>query len=601
MAKKSKAQAAKKKAASSAVPNAPNGSTTPADARSISPETSPNGSAQPSSPSKQQPSSSIASQVPVPPSQADGANGAPSQPASSAEAEDPVKRAEKVKEQGNTAFKAARYNDAIDLYTKAIELNPLEPSYLTNRAASYMAVKRFRPALDDCTVAANLQSSAPSSKTLLRLARCQLALGSPDAVSSTLQTVLELEPGNATALQLRAKVQTLEGHLKNFGAAKDKKDWGMARLSLDKCLQAIEAEGGEIPTDWRIWRVEMELSRKNLDTANSAANDALRLSPNSPEVLTLRGLVLFLTGKLAQALQHASSALRLDPGHEPALRLRKRVKDVERLKEEGNTMFKMGKYDDAITKYSETLDRIGEEEEEAGGGQIRATLLSNRATTLLKQNKYDLALEDTDASLLLLPTSFKALRTRARIHLHQEKFDQAIGDFNSAIQQASTEGQANDSDVKALKSELKKAEAALKRSKTKDYYKILGLERDCSETDIKKGYRRESLKHHPDKGGDEEKFKLVSEAHAVLSDPRRRERYDMGEDEDGMTDSSGMGGMGGMSQMDLAELFAQFHGGGGGFGGGGFGGGGFGGGGGGFGGGGGGGGRRGGHSHGFPF
>ena len=56
-----------------------------------------------------------------------------------------------------------------------------------------------------------------------------------------------------------------------------------------------------------------------------------------------------------------------------------------------------------------------------------------------------------------------------------------------------------DADVRALKAELKKAEAAFKRSKTKDYYKILGVSRDCSELDIKKAYRRESLKHHPDK------------------------------------------------------------------------------------------------------
>jgi len=109
--------------------------------------------------------------------------------------------------------------------------------------------------------------------------------------------------------------------------------------------------------------------------------------------------------------------------------------------------------------------------------------------------------------------------------------------------------------VRTLRSELKRAEAALKRSKTKDYYKILGVPRDCNEADIKKAYRRESLKHHPDKGGDEEKFKLVVEAHAVLSDPRRRERYDLGEDEDGMTDSSPMrGGM----PPDLASMFAQF-------------------------------------------
>lgn len=45
----------------------------------------------------------------------------------------------------------------------------------------------------------------------------------------------------------------------------------MARLALDKCLQTIEAEGGEIPLEWRIWKIELELSRKNLEGANSAA------------------------------------------------------------------------------------------------------------------------------------------------------------------------------------------------------------------------------------------------------------------------------------------------------------------------------------------
>jgi len=50
------------------------------------------------------------------------------------------------------------------------------------------------------------------------------------------------------------------------------------------------------------------------------------------------------------------------------------------------------------------------------------------------------------------------------------------------------------------------------------------------------------LKHHPDKGEDEEQFKLVVEANVVLSDSQRRERYDLGEDEDGMN-GGGMGGM----------------------------------------------------------
>ncbi|KII86051.1 hypothetical protein PLICRDRAFT_114984 [Plicaturopsis crispa FD-325 SS-3] len=518
-----------------------------------------------------------------PPASPSSTPGAPPEPE-----QDPAVRAEKIKEEGNVAFKAKRWDEAIEKYSRAIELRPSEPAYLTNRAAAYMMSKRFRPALADCQLASSLQAAAPSAKTLVRLARCQLATGSPTPALSTLRTALSIEPGNTAARQLQEKVQELESHLRNFEGARARKEWGLSRLALDKCLQSIEGEGGEIPTQWRLWRVELELARGNWEAANLAANDALRLEQNSPDVLTLRGLVLFLSGKLPQALQHASSALRFDPGHEPAQRLRKRVKDVERLKEEGNIAFKTGRFDEAIDKYGEALDRIGESEEEGKGGQIRATLLSNRATTLLKVSRHEEALADTDASLVLVPTSFKALRTRARINLHFEKYDAAVGDFKSAIEQARIEG--SDADIKALRTELKKAEADLKRSKTKDYYKILGVPRDCTELEIKKGYRRESLKHHPDKGGDEEKFKLVVEANAVLSDPRRRERYDMGDDEDGMSDGPGMGGMGGMNPMDLAELFAQFHGGGGG---------------GGFGGGGGytsgyGGGGR-GHSHGFPF
>ncbi len=64
----------------------------------------------------------------------------------------------------------------------------------------------------------------------------------------------------------------------------------------------------------------------------------------------------------------------------------------------------------------------------------------------------------------------------------------------------------------------------------KDYYAILGVPRDASEKDIKAAYRRLARRHHPDMNkGDvkaEAKFKEINEAHAVLSDPDKRRRYD---------------------------------------------------------------------------
>lgn len=63
-----------------------------------------------------------------------------------------------------------------------------------------------------------------------------------------------------------------------------------------------------------------------------------------------------------------------------------------------------------------------------------------------------------------------------------------------------------------------------------DYYKILGIEKNADAAEIKKAYRKLAMKYHPDKTkGDkalEEKFKKISEAYAVLSDPEKRNQYD---------------------------------------------------------------------------
>jgi len=61
---------------------------------------------------------------------------------------------------------------------------------------------------------------------------------------------------------------------------------------------------------------------------------------------------------------------------------------------------------------------------------------------------------------------------------------------------------------------------------TKDYYKILGISNNASPEEIKKAYYKLAHKHHPDKGGDEKKFKEINEAYQVLSDNGKRAQYD---------------------------------------------------------------------------
>lgn len=91
-----------------------------------------------------------------------------------------------------------------------------------------------------------------------------------------------------------------------------------------------------------------------------------------------------------------------------------------------------------------------------------------------------------------------------------------------------------------------------------DYYEILGLSQNASETEIKKAYRKMALKYHPDKNpGDKEaesKFKEAAEAYEVLSNPEKRQRYDQF-GHAGLKGGAG-GGFGGGMSMD--DIFSQF-------------------------------------------
>jgi molecular chaperone DnaJ len=81
----------------------------------------------------------------------------------------------------------------------------------------------------------------------------------------------------------------------------------------------------------------------------------------------------------------------------------------------------------------------------------------------------------------------------------------------------------------------------------RDYYMVLGVNRDASEEDIKKAYRKLAMKHHPDRNPDdkaaEEKFKEAKEAYEVLTDPKKRPAYDQF-GHAGVDPSTGFGGFG---------------------------------------------------------
>jgi molecular chaperone DnaJ len=105
----------------------------------------------------------------------------------------------------------------------------------------------------------------------------------------------------------------------------------------------------------------------------------------------------------------------------------------------------------------------------------------------------------------------------------------------------------------------------------RDYYEVLGVAKSASADEIKKAFRRAAVEHHPDRGGDETKFKEINEAYEVLKDSEKRKRYDQ-------FGHAGVGGAGGnpfgggygqgqninfdFGDLGLGDIFSSFFGGG---------------------------------------
>ncbi|MFZ4648243.1 MAG: molecular chaperone DnaJ [Patescibacteria group bacterium] len=104
---------------------------------------------------------------------------------------------------------------------------------------------------------------------------------------------------------------------------------------------------------------------------------------------------------------------------------------------------------------------------------------------------------------------------------------------------------------------------------SKDYYNIIGVQKGASAEEIKTAFRKKAHQHHPDKGGDAEKFKELNEAYQVLSNPQKRQQYDQfGSDFQNGQAGGGYGGFGGgqgfggqgmnINMDDLGDMFGGF-------------------------------------------
>ncbi|KAI4715524.1 TPR-like protein [Aureobasidium sp. EXF-10727] len=469
--------------------------------------------------------------------------------------------AEAFKAAGNKYFKAGDYTKAIAEYTKAVEADPKSPTYKSNRAAAYMSAGKYVQALDDCKEADELDPN--NAKILLRMARIYTSLGRP---KEALETYDRIDPpasqkDRQPAITMNHHISEAEEQIRNSTSG------SMAIFALD---QAEKGLGSTVtrPRKWALLRGEAYLKMGNVNALGDAQNIAMSLLRNNsadPEALVLRGRALYAQGENDKALQHFRQAISCDPDFKDAVKYLRMVQKLDRTKEEGNGYFKTGKYQQAVDTYTSAL------EIDPQNRGTNSKILQNRALCYTKLKEWQKAIEDCERALKLEPSYTKARKTKAKALGESGNWEEAVKELK-AIAESNPE-------EPGIAKEVRNAELELKKSKRKDYYKILGVEKDADDNQIKKAYRKLAIIHHPDKNqGDEaaaDRFKDIGEAYETLSDSQKRARYDSGEDLIDPSEQFGGGGFGGMgggmgSQIDPEVLFQMFGGqmGGGGFGGG---------------------------------
>lgn len=369
-----------------------------------------------------------------------------------------------------------------------------------------MSNAQYDAALKDCSRAADLDPQ--NAKILMRLARIFVSLGLPE---DALVTFNRIHPSPA-AKDVAAAKEMLH-HVRAAQEALRVESKGSMVLHGLNQAERLLGPGAPKPRKWQLMRGEAYMKMgdaTSLAEAQNIAMSLLRFNSQDPEALVLRGRILYTSGENDKALSYFRKALTCDPEFRDAIKYLRIVQKLDRMKEEGNREYKAARWAEAIRLYTEALtidpDNKG----------TNSKLLQNRAMCRIKLKEYEQAIADCESAIKLDSRYVKAHKTLANALGLAGQWEDSVREWKAVHDL--------DPEDRSVQKEIRNAELELKKSQRKDYYKILGVEKDADDGAIKKAYRKLAIVHHPDKNqGDkeaEERFKDISEAYDTLSNPQ---------------------------------------------------------------------------------
>ena len=457
---------------------------------------------------------------------------------------------ETLKEKGNALFKQQKYEEAINYYEKAIKINNSIEVLFSNKGTCEKCLKKYKEAIRDYKKA--LEINPKNTKNLNRLASVYILVGNLGEAKLTQQKALNFEPNNSA---YKEQMGTIEKIIEDEQKMKEKINENKFDEAEEICKKLLE----KVPAFSELKKDYIKILIENVKLTDALAYITKEVNfedkIKDEEFDYLIALTLYFDGQYEKAKKQINLAKNKNNNNnnQKYEELLKKVNEIEAVKNKANELFKQKKYEEAIEEYTKVL------EFDPSNKKFNSLILANRALCYQKLNKHKEALRDSNLSVKLNPYYARGYVKRGNVYMELKMYDDAKLDFQKAKEL--------DPSVSGVEGYLNDAKNQAEKARKRDYYAILGVDKNASEQEIKRAYKKMAMKYHPDRNAEseetkkmaEKKFIDVNDAYSVLSDPKKKNMYDQGVDPLNPEEASS-GGMhfGG----DASEILRMFFGGG---------------------------------------
>lgn len=413
-------------------------------------------------------------------------------------------------------FRADSVDAAVRLYSEALALEAAPRTYYARHKA-YLKLKKLPAAISD--LSDSLALDASFQMAYLQRASLYLLTGRCDDAVADYQSVLRLDSTKRDAHARLPHAQECAAAIERAAYARRAGDWHTVREALNA---AMEPERATAAPGLMLQRAEANLRLGDLDNTVSDTGKVLKLESGNLAAYSLRAQALSMLGDYETARKHYQQCLHYDPEQRECKEGYRALKVVAKIKERGDAAIAANKWADAADAWQDGL---------AAGTAMpswQREVRTKLARACLKKGDLDAAAHHARDAIAADDGNADAHHTLGEVLLQREAWDDAVREAHRAheLERGSAE----------YRDFAQRAEAALKQSKQKDYYRILGVPRNADDGAIKRAYRQGARQWHPDMAKPEErelfeaKFRDIAEAYDVLTDADKRQRYDRGED-----------------------------------------------------------------------